>query len=307
LTQQSIAVNAPTSGAQFEHHLSLLSHKSDAQRRDSLAHLTTAIAAARSAGAPLPQPGSVLVPKVKHLICDASSGVRVQLLKLLQALPEDEVTGYEQEILLWIRAGMTHMAAEIRYSSLDVLSWLLSVAGTSVVSGPGAWFKTIKCFLTLLKWSVGPPGAAKPGQTTAKGWSTMKVSNPTGDTKAVAKTVQSLAEFLWTGLEPPDEDAIRDERRALAQAYFPLAHTWLHMIPSKPNAYAHLHLFGALPDEENAMLEGRDERQEVFAEHFMPAVERGLEWARREQGEVGRAAKALERTVRDGLKNYDGQ
>lgn len=199
------------------------------------------------------------------------------------------------------------MVAEIRMSALDVLDWLLSVVGIEIVSGPGAWFKTIKCFLTLLKWHERPTSAQNGKVAVAKkGWSTTKVSEPAGDSHHVSKTIQTFAAFLWTGLEPPDEEALGAETQAQAQGCFPLTHTWLHTIPTKPKAYAHLNLFGPLPDDENAMLEGRDERQELFAEKFKSAVENGLQWARKEQGEVGRAARGLEKALKDGMKDYDG-
>lgn len=199
------------------------------------------------------------------------------------------------------------MVADIRLSALDVLTWLLSVSGPETVSGPGAWYKTTKCFLTLLKWHVEPPSeqAGKSGAV-KKGWSNTKVSGPSEDSRHVAKTIQAFATFLWIGLEPPDEEAIRAEWRAQAQAWFPLTNTWLHMIPNKPKAYAHLNLFGPLPDDENAMLEDRDDRQKIFVKYFKSAVDDGLQLARKEQGEIGRAAKGLEKALRDGLKDYDG-
>ena len=61
LTQQSLHLSAPTSNATFTHNLSLLSAKSDSQRRDSLAYLTTTISS-RPVNSPLPQPVSVILP-----------------------------------------------------------------------------------------------------------------------------------------------------------------------------------------------------------------------------------------------------
>ena len=47
---------------------------------------------------------------------------------------------------------MTHLATEIRLFGLDVLEWLLQVAGDEVVSCAGGWVKMLKCFLSLLGW-----------------------------------------------------------------------------------------------------------------------------------------------------------
>jgi len=84
INQQSLKTDAPSSSTQFSHHISLLSSKSDVQRRESLAHLTTAIAS-RPVDVPLPQPVSLILPSVLPLFLDGSNAVRSQLLKLLRS------------------------------------------------------------------------------------------------------------------------------------------------------------------------------------------------------------------------------
>lgn len=106
------------------------------QRRESLAHLTTSITA-RPVDSLLPQPVSVLLPSLLPLILDGSNSVRGQLLKLLRALPVSDVKDHVTTMLPYVRAGMTHLAADIRVSAVEVLEWLVEVAGVEVVSCAG--------------------------------------------------------------------------------------------------------------------------------------------------------------------------
>lgn len=102
-------------------------------------------------------------------------------------------------------------------------------------------------------------------------------------------------------MSPPDLALQERQLQAEAQKWFPLTHMHFHRISRKSNPYAYLNLFGPPPDEDGASYEGYDERREVYVRRFQAAVERGLEWARKEQGEVGRAAKGLESTLKQGL------
>jgi pre-rRNA-processing protein IPI1 len=83
---------------------------------------------------------------------------------------------------------MTHLAGDIRLSSLDVLEWLLRVAGDEVVGCAGGWVKTLNCFLGLLSW-----------QTDALGkWSSSKaiLGKAGGESKIVVKQMNAFALFL---------------------------------------------------------------------------------------------------------------
>ena len=76
VNKQSLNTSAPSATAQFDHHLSLLTSRSDSQRRESLSYLTSAISGSQK----LPQPVSLLLPKLLPLTLDASNGY-VQLLR----------------------------------------------------------------------------------------------------------------------------------------------------------------------------------------------------------------------------------
>ncbi|KAF2737581.1 rRNA processing protein Ipi1 [Polyplosphaeria fusca] len=290
LTQQSLSTNAPTTTAQCAHHLSLLTHRSDTQRRDSLAYLTTAFTTSLP-GSPLPQPASVILPSVQRLILDGSNAVRQQLLKLLQALPQDDIASHGDHLLLHVRAGMTHLATEIRVFALDVLEWLIGAAGDEIVSCAGGWVKTLKCFLSLLGWQ----------NETAGKWSTTKsFSKSGGDAKVQAKQMSTLAVFLKAGLMPNQSAgavvAVGD--------HFPLWQTEHYVLPDRSNAYSHLNLFGAPRDEEAEMYEDREDRQRVFHDRAEGAIVAALEQATKSGGELGRAAALLRKAVRDGMADF---
>lgn len=76
------------------------------------------------------------------------------------------------------------------------------------------------------------------------------------------------------------------------------------MIPTVPNPFAHLNLFGPPRDEETEMYMDIESRQRVFQTHFQPAVEAGIERVKKEAGEAGRSAAVLAKIVRDGMASY---
>ncbi|KAF2655286.1 pre-rRNA-processing protein-like protein ipi1 [Lophiostoma macrostomum CBS 122681] len=293
LTQQSISANAPTIAAQCAHHLSLLNHKSDSQRRDSLAYLTTAIAT-NPPGSPLPQPSSVILPAVQRLILDGSNAVRQQLLKLFQSLPPAEIASHSDQLLLHTRAGMTHLATEIRIFALDVLEWLLVVAGDDVVGCAGGWVKMLKCFLNLLGWQNDVTG----------NWSAPKsFGKAGGDAKVQVKQMNGLVSFLRAGLVPS-----RGATPTTASgATFPLWQTTHHMLPERSYAFAHLNLFGAARDEEAEMYEDREDRQRVFHHRAEAAIIAGIDQSIKGGGELGRAAAQLRKVLQEGMADFHGE
>ncbi|KAF2131079.1 pre-rRNA-processing protein-like protein ipi1 [Dothidotthia symphoricarpi CBS 119687] len=292
LKQQALSTTAPTTEAQCAHHLGLLNHKSDTQRKESLAYLTTAIIS-NPPGTPLPQPASVIIPTVQRLILDGSKGVREQLLKLLRSLPKVDVAGHADQLLLHTRAGMTHLATEIRTFALDVLEWLLEVAGDEVVSCAGGWVKMLKCFLSLLGWQ----------SEAASKWSTpgsLVKSTATSGSKLQVKQISALAMFLRIGLYHAQAVA----SVVLSDSDFPLWQTQHHVLSERSNVYAHLNLFGATRDEEAEMYEDREDRQRVFHNRAEAAVIAGLEQATKGGGEMGRAGAQLRKAVREGMADF---
>ncbi|KAL8716138.1 MAG: hypothetical protein Q9220_000043 [cf. Caloplaca sp. 1 TL-2023] len=292
LNQQSITTAPPSAGAQFSHHVSLLKSRNDSQCRDSLSYLTTAITT-RPANAPLPQPVSVLLPNVMELMLHKSNGVRAQLLKLLRSLPSGDVEDHVEHVLRCIRAGITKLVADIRSSSLDVLSWAVDSFGNALVSCPGGWVQTLKSLMAMQGWSW---------ESTAGTWSSSDVSfGQTGtDTKILVKGLDTLTAFLRAGFDDPPTVA--------QQPGFgwPHTHTDQHMISKKSNAYAHLNLFGPPRDEDWQMYEDREERQRIFQKKVRQSLEGGASGAKQLGGEVGRAGAALHKIIVEGMKDFDG-
>ncbi|KAI5303304.1 hypothetical protein KEM56_007695 [Ascosphaera pollenicola] len=288
LNQQSLSSSAPSFNAQFAHSVSLLGSKSDTQRRESLAHLTTSISA-RPVDSPLPQPVSVMMPSLLPLVLDGSKNVRAQLLKLLKTFPVNELEGHAAQLLPYIRAGMTHLAADVRMSSIELISWLISVLGNEVVSCAGGWIKTLNCFLALLGWHTDESSK----------WSANRASfgKAGTDGKPTAKVLVALADFLKVGIAPVVDDLENDSTATVSA--FPLCDTEYHIISSRGAPYAYLNLFGAVKDEEDAMYETIEDRLRVYRQRFQSSIDRGLAAARQEGGETGRASAAVYKVLKE--------
>ena len=204
--------------------------------------------------------------------------------------------GHVEKLHMYIRAGMNHIASEIRRSSLDILSWTLGIAGEELVSCPGGWVMPLQHFMCALGWSTG--------DDTSGPWSFMTVSSgkPGIERKAFVKCLNVLASFLQIGLvaEPGAEQELDPKASS-----FPLRHVQHHMLPKNANCFAQLNLFGASRDQETQMYEDREARQGVFHLLFRPTVERGLKAAKREGGEVGRAAATVRKILIDGMNSFD--
>ncbi|KIV85516.1 hypothetical protein PV11_01204 [Exophiala sideris] len=282
---QHLDINAPSQTAVFVHQVSLLNSRSDASRKDALGYLTTYVASL-SPARNLPVTTSSFLSSLCPLILDGSAGVRNQLLKLFQALPKEDIRDSVAKILPYMRAGMTHLSREIRLTAIDFLSHLIQVAGAELVSCAGGWYQTLECFTTVLGWR----------STDSSKWAANKASFA-GDVKSTARIMQVLAEFLQAGLATTDVSVSGANTLALD---FPLWQTSAFAIPSKSNAYAYLNLFGTPQDDEKQMLDDREDRLRVYVNQFQALLLAGIDAAKKEGGELGRAssflAKALART-----------
>lgn len=271
----------------------MASSKSDSQRKDALSYLTNTITAAQ--GAELPQPVAVILPKVQPLILDGSKGIREQLLKLFRALPAAEVANHADQILLYIRAGMTHLAVDIRSSSLDVLDWLVRTCGPEVVSCAGGWVKTLSCFMALLGWRTTEQNGK---------WSSTRASfsKKGTETKLLVKQLDVLKLFLETGLRSPP---LSNADAQYAARLFPLCQVELHRLPRNSNPFGHLNLFGAPRDAESEMYDDPEGRREIFGELMYEPTKAGTLVCKKEGGEVGRAARQLEKVLVQCMKDHE--
>lgn len=292
LTQQSLSLEAKSSVAQFTHYLSLAStSKSDTQRRDALSYLTTTLAS-QPVSTPLPISTAILLPKLLPLILDGTASVRKQLIKLLQQLPADEVKDHVEIALLYIRAGMTHLAAEIRDDAMAVLEWMLSCAPLATVECAGGWVKTLKAFMSMMGWAVSSEKTK---------WSSATKASFGKGGKTFPKQVTVLALFLRAGLCNDGDQDVHQRGK-----FFPLWDVEAHVIPMARNPYAYLNLFGVVRDEESEMYTEREARQRVFARVFQQSVEKGVLASKQEAGEVGRAASILSKILKEGMDSYTG-
>ena len=298
LAQQSISTTAPSPSSQFSHHVSLLSSRQSSQRRDSLAHIATTITS-RPVDTPLPQPVSILLPKLLPRILDESNGVRSELLRVFRTLPPHQLEPHVGQCLLYIRAGLTHLAADIRSSATDYLLWIIDVCPVEVVSCSGGWIKTLKCLMTVLHWDVSTKGESGGKWTSSRA---VNLGSAGSDGKISVKSLNALAAFLHAGLAPPVEPV-----PFVSKWPFPYRNVECHMIPKRSNAFAYLNLFGSPRDEESEMYVEREERQSVFGRRFQSAVENGVDAARKEGGETGRAAAGVDKALTNGMAGFESE
>ncbi|KAL4924734.1 IPI1/TEX10 family protein [Aspergillus undulatus] len=325
LTQQSLTLSAPSSSTQFTHHLSLLTSKSDSQRRDSLSYLTSTISSSPT-HLPLPRPVSLILPSLYPLILDSNSAVRTNLLKLLRVLPEHDMSDNVGSFMPYVRAGMTHLAADVRVSSVEVLGYLIGIAGDEVVGAAGGWVKTLNCFLSVLgwhlqagnsKWTTLATGGLVPNANSApsggsggSGGSKSSFGKAGVKGRPQVRFLTVLGEFLGAGIGSPNDfgsdmdmstDEAGGELGTGAGARFPITNLSTHLIPSTiASPYIYLNLFGAPRDEEGEMYETREDRWRVFVSRgFLTAVEKGVEGARAEGGEVGRASVGVWKVLKE--------
>lgn len=243
-----------------------------------------------------------MLPSLLPLILDANNNVRTALLKLLRTLPNNDVQDHVAQLLPYVRAGMTHLAADIRVSAVEILSWMVEAAGEAVVSCAGGWIKTFNCFLSVLGWHT---------EESAR-WSSNRASfgKSGSQGRPMVKVLGALAGFLDAGIGAPGgagagDDDLADDLSSSPWP-FPLCQTSQHMISDSATPYAYLNLFGQPRDEEGEMYETREDRYRVFSTRFLPAVERGLKSAREEGGELGRASSGVTKVLKEALSYGSG-
>ena len=310
--QQSLSTTAPTISAQFTHHLALLNHKSDTQRKESLSYLTTAL----SSTTQLPLPASAILPKVQPLILDVSGAVRTQVIAFIEALPPPTLRENIDQLILYVHAALTHLSVRIRTSGLDVLSVLLNVVGQDVVACPGGWVRTLKYLMALISWPFSGPsssasavGAKAPGA----GWTTIGTSNLRNmersdeHDRTRAKQISVLTQLVETGFAPAHPDIAARQILTVTSSW-PVVHWYENQLPCSVNPYGYLRLFddpNQPRDDEMARFEDRDERRDAWERYAERGVLLGVDRAKGEGGAVGRAVGKLEKVLREIEKGED--
>lgn len=289
-----MSTSAPSVVDKFAHSLSLVSSKSDSQRREALAYLTNTVTNLGDDQS-LPLPVATILPKIQPLILDASKSAREQFLKLLRVLPKDEVRTHVDQVLLYVRAGMTHLATDIRVTAIDALEWLLQVGSDEVVSCSGGWLKTLNCFMSLLGWQT----AEVSGKWSATRLTTGKRAE---EAKLLVKQLTVLGMFLAAGFKDSRDDKKTASNGVPSQ--FPLSGTEGCQLYARSNPFRNLNLFGAPKDAESTMYDDAEARKRAFDEQALASVTKGVSVAKMEGGEVGRAAAGLEKVLVNGMGDY---
>lgn len=188
---------------------------------------------------------------------------------------------------MFIRAGMTHISADISNDSLGFMEWLLDVADGEVVRCAGGWVKTLNTFVAATGWAI----------TSSKdGWSSgSRSASRAKDAQIYARQMTTLSRFLEAGLKP--EDFVRlteSDQDNLAR------------IPQDLNSFEHLNISGSSPDEEGVMYDDREDRQRIFQQRgYEEAILKGVEKAKKEGGATGRAAVQLDQVIRVNMADYE--
>ncbi|KAK1758541.1 Rix1 complex component [Echria macrotheca] len=290
VNQQTLATDDIDAAEQFKHNLSLaVTAKSDNQRRDALSYLTNQISA-KPPNNPVGTAG--VLTKLLPLVSDSTTTVRARLLGLFKALPPSEVRPHVEKVLMYVRGGMTHLSSDIRSDALNLMEWLLEVAGDEVVSCPGGWLKTLNSFSSMLGWNPSVGSALSSKGWTSASKTTLGGAAKKGGAEAQARQIQVLAMFLGVGFKP--ESPVPYDSRAYSDN--------LYRFPMVPNPFAHLNLFGSPRDEDDEMYPDRSSRQRVFDIKWRAAITTGMDGAKREGGAVGRAAAGLDRVLNDRQK-----
>ena len=273
----------------FKHYLSLASTaRSEKQRQDALASLKAQI----SNGVFKPPIGTLtILTKILPLISDCSVLVRRQLLDLLRCLPPHEVAAEVERVIIFVRAGMTHLSADIAGDTLAVVNWLLDIAPEELVSCPGGWIKTLNNFCAMLGWSTANNG----------GWSMapLKSSSRAKDATMRAGQLATLTRFLDAGLrsEVEPRQVSICHSHGWPSSFFRHHMDLLH--------FEHLNIFGARRDEDCEMYTNREARQLVFSKKFLKNMEAAIELEKKEGGVLGRAAAALQQALQQGLMDFE--
>lgn len=111
--------------------------------------------------------------------------------------------------------------------------------------------------------------------------------------------MQVLSEFLQAGLAGGEASSTVSN---VLMADFPLWQVESLVIPAKSNAYAYLNLFGPQVDDDSQILDDREDRVKIFAKHFKSPILAGIDAAKKEGGELGRASGLLVTTL-DTVRN----
>ncbi|KAJ8101211.1 Rix1 complex component [Lipomyces tetrasporus] len=289
LPEQSIT-KAHTPRETFNHYLSLARHHSHTARREALTYLQSH----------LPEDvDSSLFTSISPLILDPTSTVRAAVLSLVRAIPTTSLAPHVHLISLYIHAGMTHLAPDVRADSSKVLLLLLKAEESDIPMQlvTRSWAKFLHCFGSLLGWDLATSptsssSTAPSAHTDGIKWN--KVGNATSidGIANAAGHLEALSLFLRLGLS----DNLTRETQAQRQVPVYHADTGKHLIPRNTTApYARLGLF---VEDKSGLLSTVWSTEDTSARYqllkpMLSGILSGLDSGRRQGGEIGRTCKYL--------------
>ena len=227
-----------------------------------------------------------------------SSAVRSNTLKLLRALPQQDVQQQASKILLYVRAGMASLSIGVQLTSLDAMEWLIENAGLQMVRNRGGWIDTLQTFKVMLLWNSGKSS----GKDTATydSWSgstnATPIRKPESD-NVVAKALRVLSLFLSAGLSQTRDLAsiqAEDTRRN-----FPYTNFQQFMISQDQDSFVSVRLImDSTTGGETSEYLDVEGRRRLFEESMRKLFKECLEREKKAGGSIGREAsncvKALE-------------
>lgn len=300
IKQQSLSRENRDSWREFKDDVALAStSRAEAHRRDALTRLTERC----SATAPDPWQASQLLDVLSPMMSDRDSSVRGQLLKLFHVVPPSLVKPKRAEkLMMFVRAAMTHMAADVRHDSLAFLDWLLDAQPHLVLACPGGWPKTLRTFVVMLGWSghlAGPVAAAG-----ADGWTSAPRTTFGADMSGTAfvKQLKTLTRFVDAGLSGSAPESAQQQSLGSAAAVGRDDLGYLWRLPRTSFPYAYLSVDSE--DEYSRHYLDEEMRRDFFRERIMEGLLKGLDEAKREGGAAGRAAKGLEVAIQDAMDDF---
>lgn len=287
MAHQSLSTVAPDSAKQFKESLDVAnSTRAETRKKEALSYLANQL----SMEPPVNPVGTAnILKKLLPLISYPAAPVRAELRKVLNALPKDNIEVVIKQAMLCIRAGLTNLSTEISNYAAEVLDWLLDLAGDEVVSAPECWVKPLSDILLVIGWKRTK---SKGGWTTASSSLTNLSSSAA---RARARHIAVLDKFLQIGFRPAGSASYN------RQQYWDN----LYRIPRTHNPFGYLNLYGAPRNAEKMPYNDPQERLQIFHKALYDDITQGMEDCKKEGGVIGRAANALEKTVKAAMVGFE--
>jgi pre-rRNA-processing protein IPI1 len=274
-------------GSNLNHHLAVAcTARSDVQRHAALCHITKQTLDDRYMCATVTR--SVLT-KLLPLVLDTSSSVRKQLLVLLKALPIREVSADTARILVFVRAGLTHLSSDISNDALSLLTWLLDVAPYETIVCQGGWLQTLRSLCSILGWSSPVDG----------GWSDGKNQYHVSiHAKPQAERLTVLARLLNIGLQ---QDPAPDLKGVDFNVWSSLMFTSAVQCP----VLNHLEITAGVCDDDLTEYIHRESRQHVLATSFLDTIQDSASLGSRDASIARSALASVLDVISRGMADYE--